>query len=55
MKIYDILELQRLDLVDLSFTADDFGVDFRGKAKQQLIYLILDAQEKMSELKIDHA
>ena len=39
MKIYDILELQRLDLVDLSFTADDFGVDFRGKAKQQLIYL----------------
>lgn len=47
MKSYNILDLQRLDMVELSFISDDFGIDFKGKSKQQLIYLILDAQEKL--------
>ena len=45
MKTYDILELHKMDMVDLCFTASELNIDFLNKSKQTVIYEILNAQQ----------
>ena len=42
---YDILHLQKMDILQLCVVASDLDVDGTNKKKQQLIYEILDKQQ----------
>jgi uncharacterized protein YqgQ len=46
MKLYDILELMKMELGELYNIALWYSIDFVGMHKQDLIYKILDKQQQ---------
>ncbi|OFX62683.1 MAG: hypothetical protein A2066_18795 [Bacteroidetes bacterium GWB2_41_8] len=48
-KTYDILELQKLSIIELTTIADQAAIKIQNSFKQGLIYAILDRQSELIE------
>jgi len=48
-KTYDILELQKMSILELTSIADEFNVEIQNNFKQGLIYGILNRQQELGQ------